>query len=80
MRYQLGVGVTLYINGVNVGTAIAGSDVPLTVSSASLTVGANYAGILDEFKIYSNALSDEEISDIFQEESWPFEFMASNPA
>ncbi|HWD91052.1 MAG TPA: LamG-like jellyroll fold domain-containing protein [Verrucomicrobiae bacterium] len=77
LTYDKASGVAmLYLNGAVVGQATIGSIVPLTSSDlyfghrpnnfpGESTYGATLGGLLDEFSLYNRALSQSEISAIF---------------
>ncbi len=64
--------VTVYINGRVLGTSINGSGTPITTDINPLSIGgssgANYHGLIDEFKVYSGERTANEIaSDMISE-------------
>lgn len=60
--------ITIWVNGIAVGTSADGSGTPIITDSAALTIGnetggttQTFDGKIDDFKIYSSALTTEQI-------------------
>jgi len=78
-KFQRGVGTAIYINGIIQGTYgfIGGTeDISIPISTGAINIGKDYDGMMDEIKIFSNALTDQEIYDEYNYNRWPFNSLA----
>ncbi|MFY0599432.1 MAG: VCBS repeat-containing protein [Cyclobacteriaceae bacterium] len=76
MRYTRNVGVSAFVNGVNIGSFGAGSDSGVLPSPSEVSIGSNFDGFIDEVRIIQEALTDAEISALYEEDKWPFDVLA----
>jgi hypothetical protein len=70
-------GVRLYVDGILTASSVIGSDlpragdVPLEIGNRGETHDHKFTGMIDEVRIYDRALSEEELSELYNEFDYP---------